>query len=161
MKILLSILFASILTACATTPKVHYVQADEAQAADYKTFSIEKIAAKGLNPKAMATVSKAIKHALQVKGMTYQENNADLLVEFGIGIKQVQEVRLKVIPIAGTTYTGHILEDSTYATLLINISDTQNQKHLWHMSGSRKIEKTNRSQSDINEDFVNLLNNFK
>lgn len=162
MKLLIPLLFALLITACSSTPAgPRYQQAYDVHVEDYKTFAIEKIDVKGLNPEAMLKVGKAIKHALEARGLTYQKDNAELLIEYGVGIKHVQEVKLKVIPIGGNTYTDHTLEDSNYGTLLISASDTEKSKHVWYMSGSRKIENMDRSQDEVNEDFVGLFSNFK
>lgn len=161
MKILLSLMLTAFLAACSSTPNARYLQADEVTAADYKTFTLEKIDAKGLNPDAMLVAGKAIKFALESRGMTYQKENAELLIEFGVGIKQVNEVQLKVVPIGGATYTGHTLQNNQYGTLIINISDALKTKPIWYMSGSRKIENMNRSQEEINQDFIGILSNFK
>lgn len=161
MKILLSLMLTAFLAACSSTPNARYLQADEVTAADYKTFTLEKIDAKGLNPDAMLVAGKAIKFALESRGMTYQKENAELLIEFGVGIKQVNEVQLKVVPIGGATYTAHTLQNNQYGTLIINISDALKTKPIWYMSGSRKIENMNRSQEEINQDFIGILSNFK
>lgn len=149
-----------LLSACASSGPV-FQQLANTQAADYKTFSIKKIDTQGLNPEAMVKVGQALKYALEARGMIYQAEHGELLVEYAVGIKQVNEVRLEVIPIAGSSYTDHIMENNRYGNLLISLSDAKTSKQVWYLSGSRKLDNMQSSQAEINSNVVKLMQNFK
>ena len=79
MKQLIVILLSLWLTACASHQALHVRQAPGSHAEDYKTFSIQAIdKARGLNLPAMVKVGKAIKYALEQKGLTYVEQNGEI-----------------------------------------------------------------------------------
>lgn len=160
MKILFVSLMFMLLTACATQPKPHFEQAEELSINQYQTFSIEKLNVKGLHPDAMIKVGKAIKKGLEEKGLKFKWNNADLTVQYAVGVETIQNVGLKLYPVGSKIYTAHIVQDNHYATMIMNIVDESASKKVWLMSGSKKIDNLNRSQQQVDESIAKLLQNL-
>lgn len=158
-----SLLLASVLfvTACAHQPNVHVEQLDTAKQADYKSFNISSLTLKGQNIQANEKIELAIRTSLEQKGMHYSATDAQVTVQYALGIKKIQNVDLKPIAVGSAVYTSHIIKDERYATLLINIKDNKQQKNIWRLSGSRRIDDEQLPQEKINEKFSELLENFK
>lgn len=156
--LLLSIL---LVTACAHQPNVHIEQLDTAKQTDYKSFNISALIFKGQNLQANKSIELAIRTSLEQKGMTYLAKDSQVTVQYALGIKKIQNVDLKPIAVGSGVYTSHLIKDEKHVTLLLNIRDNEQQKNIWRLSGSRKIDDDQLPQEKINEKFSELLENFK
>lgn len=162
MKILSLLMLAIALVACSTTPVLQYRQAPDSHAADYQTFSIQAIQkARGLNMPAMVKVGKAIKYALEQKGLRYVEQGGELLIEYGVGIRNVNSVNMHFYPQGLGTRTQHDVESATIAKMVININDVEQQRSIWLTSGSARINGEDKSQQEINAEFIGIFSNFE
>lgn len=161
MKNTLFLSLVLFLTACASQPVPYFQQADSVKRSDYKTFSIKPVVVKSNSQVTTGTVEVAIRYALEKQGLIYDKDSKELLVEYAVGIKSVKELEFKYVPVGAGVYTGHTMKDAKYVTLVMNIQDLVQQKSVWTWSGSRKVEELKRTQQDVNNKFVELLNNFK
>lgn len=165
MKTFLYVVLVLITTACANQPSAYYKQADQTSIANYKTFSIKKLDVKGLHPDSMIRVGKAVKHALEKKGLKYVSEGGELLVRYAVGVEIIKEVDVKIHPAGSSVYTNHIVEDSLYVTLVLGISDTRDPQVdpnvIWFMSGSKKVDDLSKPQEQINQKFESIFANFK
>ena len=148
-------------TACATQPKAHFEQAEGTSIAQYKTFSIEKLDVKGLHPDAMVKVGKAVKQALEQKGLSFVWEDGDITVQYAVGVKSVQNLVLKHYPVGNQIYTGHLLEDNYYATMILYLVDEEAKKQVWMMSGSKRIDNLDSSQEQVNQTIQAVFENLK
>ena len=161
MKILL-LMILGMLSACSTTQVLQYRQAPDSHAADYQTFSMKAIQnARGLNMPAMAKVGKAIKNALEKKGLRHVEQGGELLIEYGVGIRNINSLNLHFYPQGLGTRTQHDIESETIAKMVININDAEKQRSIWLTSGSARIDGEEHSQQQINEKFIKIFSNFE
>jgi hypothetical protein len=157
-----SLLLVSVLfvTACAHQPNLHIEQLDASIQTDYQSFNISSLTLKGQNIQENDKIELAIRTSLEQKGMSYSTNDAQVTVQYALGIKKIQNVDLKPIVVGSGVYTSHLIKDEKYATLLINIRDNKQQKNIWRLSGSRRIDDEQLPQGKINEKFSELLENF-
>lgn len=158
---LLLILVSSLFTACASQTVMDYKQADSVSISQYKTFSIKPLNIKGHDTKVEAVLEIGIKSALEKRGLTYLESNADIEVQYAGGVKSTQAVDLKPVSVGSAVYTSHDVVSQTRATLVINIQDTKTNENVWRSSGSRIIGEKKVPQADINSGFVKIFQNFK
>ncbi len=152
---------ALFISGCAMQPVPAYQQSEGSHRSDYNTFTIKPVLVKRNSQLASKKIEIAIQYALQQQGLNFVKEGGQLSVEYGFGLKSIQELELKMYPVGSKMYTGHILNDALYATLVVNIVDVTQNKSIWLMSGSRKIDEMKRSQQQVNDKFVSLLSNFK
>lgn len=155
-----ALLLTVFLTACAS-PALNYTQSDDLSIAQYKTFSVKTLDIKGHNSKTEKVVDIALRDALEKRGLTYSQDNADIEVQYAVGVKSTQAVDLKPVSIGSGVYTSHNVVANTRATIVINIHDTKKNENVWRASGSQTISSDEIPQSAINEEFANILQNFK
>lgn len=162
MKVIFTLFVVLCLSGCAAQQALTVRQAPGSHAQDYKSFSIQVInKARGLNLPAMVKVGKAIKYALEQKGLMYVEQNGELLVEYGVGLRNTNEVNLHFYPAGMTMRTQHDVEEATIAKMVININDVKQKRSIWLVSGSAKVDDEEKSQDEINKVFVGIFSQFE
>lgn len=153
---------AWLLAACSVNAPMDYRQSPDRHAADYQTFTLKAIDhVKGTTPKAMGRVGQAIQYALEQKGLRYVDNDAQLLVEYAVGVKNTQKLNMQYYPTGQGMYTRHDVASATVAKLVININDVADKRSIWLSSGSSEITQQERTQEEINQVFVTIFKNFK
>ena len=59
------------------------------------------------------------------------------------------------------TRTQHDVESATIAKMVININDVEQQRSIWLTSGSARIDGEDKSQQEINAEFIGIFSNFE
>ncbi len=161
LRTLMLILVSTLFTACASQTAMDYKQADSVSLSQYKSFSIKPLDIKGHDTKVEAVLEIGIKSALEARGLTYLESNADIEVQYAGGVKSTQAVDLKPVSVGSAVYTSHDVVSQTRATLVINILDTKTNESVWRSSGSRVIGEDKVPQAKINSSLETIFQNFK
>jgi len=161
LRFLMLALISTLITACASQPAMNYKQADAASLSQYSSFSIKPLQIKGHDVKNEKVVEIALRSALEERGLIFSENNANLEVQYAVGVKSTQSVDLKPVSIGSAVYTSHDIVSNTRATVVINIQDTKTNQNVWRSSGSQTIREGKIPQVDINAEFAKILQNFK
>lgn len=151
----------TLMTACASQPAMDYKQADATSLSQFSSFSIKPLKVKGHDHKTEKVVEIALRAALEGRGLTFSETDADLEVQYAAGVKSTQSVDLKPVAIGSAVYTSHDVVSNTRATVVINIQDTKTNQNVWRSSGSQTIREGKIPQADINSEFAKILQNFK
>lgn len=154
-------LIATLMTACASQSAMDYHQADAISLSQFNSFSIKPLKVKGHNHKTEEAVETALRAALEARGLTFSETDADLEVQYAAGVKSTRAVDLKPVAIGSAVYTSHDVVSNTSATIMINIQDTKTNQNVWRSSGSQTIREGKIPQADINAEFSKILQNFK
>lgn len=160
-RVLMLAFISTLITACASQPALDYQQADSTSISQYSSFTIKPLNVKGHNHKTEAVVEIALRAALEGRGLTFSESDADLEVQYAAGVKSTQSVDLKPVAIGSAVYTSHDVVSNTQATLLINIQDSKTNKNVWRSSGSQTIREGKIPQAEVNSEFAKILQNFK
>ena len=84
-----------------------------------------------------------------------------LLVEYGVGLRNTNEVNLHFYPTGMAMRTQHDVGQATIARMVININDVEQQRSIWLASGSSKIEGEEKTQGEINQALVDIFTNFE
>ena len=161
LRSLMLILISALFTACASQTAMDYKQSDSVSLSQYKSFSIKPLDIKGHDTKVESVLEIGIKSALESRGLTYLESNADIEVQYAGGVKSTQAVDLKPVSVGSAVYTSHDVVSQTRATLVINIQDTKTNENVWRSSGSRVIGEDKVPQAKINSSLEKIFQNFK
>lgn len=126
----------------------------------YNTYTIRALKVRSKSETIKQKINMALMIALDNKGLRLVEGGADLEVQYVLGIKV--EEGLKLEPITGQQSDFKFLDtaDKEFTILMINIVDMDTRKPVFRISASKKKSSYEDSQGQINSAISSLLKSF-
>jgi len=134
-----------------------YVLDRKAPFAHYRTFSIRPLTVRSKSKNTKQKINTAIMLALKDKGLRLVNDNADLEVQYILGVKKEDELELE--PIEGRQARVEFTKNGNkeLIVLMINIIDTSSGKPIYRISASKKSSVFEESQGNLNMGIASLL----
>ncbi|MGB0496617.1 MAG: ATPase, T2SS/T4P/T4SS family, partial [Kangiellaceae bacterium] len=126
----------------------------------YNTYKIQPLTVRARSERTKQKINTAIMMALNDKGLRLVEGHADLEVQYVLGIKVEEGLRLE--PISGQRSNLKSIQtpDKEMIMLMINIIDNQSQKPVFRVTASKKKALYEENQGQLNKGLASLLVEF-
>lgn len=123
----------------------------------YQTYSIKPINAKGGNEATTQKLNMSLMIALDNKGLKLVEHGADLEVQYALGIKREESLKLESVTGKPERFNYMRNDDKELTTLMINIVDLTTKKAVFRISATKKKSVYSEGQRQLNEGMAALL----
>jgi len=94
------------------------------------------------------------------KGLRLIDVGGDLEVQYTLGLKREESLKLESISGKPEKYNYMDKDDKEYTTMMINVVDTSSKKPVFRISASKKKESYQESQGQLNAGISSLLQGF-
>ncbi len=127
---------------------------------NFRTYSIRALKVREKSGTIKQKISTAIMMALDNKGLRMVDHGADLDVQFALGIKV--EESLKLEPVAGQKSQFNYIDanDKKFRILMINIVDIERKTAVYRITASKTRTAYEESQRELNVSISDLLKKF-
>jgi twitching motility protein PilU len=123
----------------------------------YQTYSIKPLKAKTYKQSTTQKVNMALMMALDSKGLRLVNQGGDLEVQYALGVKRIESLKLESISGKSERYNYMNNDDKEFTTLMINIVDTSSDKPVFRITATKKKSVYLESQRQLNEGLTSLL----
>ena len=126
----------------------------------YNTYKIQPLTVRTRSERTKQKINTAIMMALNDKGLRLVEGHADLEVQYVLGIKVEEGLRLE--PVSGQRSNLKNIQnpDKEMIMLMVNIIDNQSQKPIFRITASKKKALYEENQGQLNKGLASLLSAF-
>lgn len=126
----------------------------------YETFRVSplKVEFRDENDENIAT--EAIAYALKAKGLREVTGQADIQVQYVLGIKSTVGLGLEPVADEGESFNKYQPETEEHAMLVVNIVDSRTRKPVYRLTASRKLSDHRYDQDGLNRQFEKMLSSF-
>jgi hypothetical protein len=126
----------------------------------YNTYKIQPLTVRTRSERTKQKINTAVMMALNEKGLRIVEGHADLEVQYVLGIKVEEGLRLE--PVSGQRSNIRSIQDpdKEMIMLMINIIDNQSQKPVFRVTASKKKALYEEDQGQLNKGLASLLSAF-
>jgi len=126
----------------------------------YHTYKIQPLTVRARSERTKQKINTAIMMALNAKGLRLVEGHADLEVQYVLGIKLEEGLRLE--PVSGQRSNLKNIQnpDKEMIMLMVNIIDNQSQKPIFRVTASKKKALYEENQGQLNKGLASLLSAF-
>lgn len=123
----------------------------------YNTYSIKPLKAKSHTEATTQKVNMALMMALDNKGLRLVDHDGDLEVQYALGIKRSESLKLESISGKPERFNYMNNDDKEYTTLMINVVDMSSKKAVFRLAATKKKSVYLESQRQLNEGMSALL----
>ena len=108
----------------------------------------------------LQVLNDALSTCFHRKGYRKIEQHADIDIQYVLGIKE--DDQLTLVPMEGEEdpFSSIYKDSESHASLLVNIIDGRTKKPVWRLNYSRKLSGPLHSQSEINDEFDIIMQDF-
>ncbi|MCP4008986.1 MAG: PilT/PilU family type 4a pilus ATPase [Proteobacteria bacterium] len=133
----------------------------EAPFDEYMTFRIQPLKVSDeQRADQVKLLSKALLAALKSKGLRFNNESADIVIQYVYELKDIKGPQLESTKLKPRTLSEKMAVPKKDAALTINIRDINNDTDIWRLSVTRRLSASLQTQSDYNEDMVKVLKKF-
>ncbi len=133
----------------------------DAQFEDYKRFRIQPLKVDDeQRPDQVKLLSKAILAALEDKGLSYQNDNADIVVQYLYKLNDIDGPQLESTKLKRRTLSDRLTVLKKDATLTINIRDVSADADIWRLTVTRRLSDKLQTQEDYNKDIALIFKKY-
>jgi len=129
----------------------------EAAFEHYQTYTIKPLKAKSNTEATTQKVNMALMMALDNKGLRLVDHDADLEVQYALGIKREESLKLESVSGKPERFDYMSSDDKEYTTLMINIVDLTTEKAIFRIAATKKKSVYLESQRQLNDGISALL----
>jgi twitching motility protein PilU len=129
---------------------------------NYQTFTLKRVKVTDWPEKlnhVIGLLENGLRHALTTKGLTEVEHDADVLIQYVLGTRQVQ-LALQDIDNPVSANTDVHAEVSLRGMLAVNVVDQSSGKAVWRVTASRTLMERHLDQTAADADCQELLAEF-
>jgi len=126
----------------------------------YETFRVSPMKVEFRDEKDEGMVNEAIAYGLKVKGLREVSGQADVQVQYALGIKSTTGLGLEPVADEGESFAQYKPETEEHAMLVINIIDSRSRKPVYRLTASRRLSDHRYEQDGLNRQFEKLLSSF-
>ncbi len=133
----------------------------EAPFDEYMRFRIQPLKVDDeLRADQIKLLSKAILSAMKSKGLRFDNENADIVVQYVYELKDIDGPQLESTKARRRTLSDKMVIPKKDATITINIRDVDADTDVWRLTLTRRLPSKIQTQSDYNEDLATVLKKF-
>ncbi|MCP4010299.1 MAG: DUF4136 domain-containing protein, partial [Proteobacteria bacterium] len=133
----------------------------EAPFDEYTTFRIQPLKVSDeQRADQVKLLSKALLAALKSKGLRFNSESADIVIQYVYELKDIKGPQLESTRLKPRTLSEKMAVPKKDAALTINIRDINNDTDIWRLSVTRRLSASLQTQSDYNEDMIKVLKKF-
>jgi len=123
----------------------------------YHTFSITPLTVRAKHPDTKKKINHALIHALNSHGLHLSSHNADIDVQYVLGLKVEEGLALESIEGKQSNFEHFIPETKEQAMLVINVLDTRSKKPIYRITAVRKMADFGEPQASLDAGMTALL----
>lgn len=158
-RLLPSLLFALLLTACAGSDP-EKVSVSPAADGHQSTFFIEAVRTQGHRLDLEERFDHAVRQALEAKGYRYQQGQGELRVLYALGLERQTGVIQRPIATQDGVVSQTQIADSDLARLVMRIIDENSRQVLFEAQLSSQVQDPNLGQAAFDRELAKLLAAF-
>jgi twitching motility protein PilU len=151
---------ASDLAQEASAPGSEFSINREAPFEKYSTYTLKLMKVDSKSEIANQKLNMALMMALDNKGLRLVNGGGDIEVQYALGIKREESLKLESISGKSDRYDYMNHEDKAYTTLMVNIVDTESKKAVFRVAARKKKATYQENQRELNAGVGVLLKNF-
>jgi len=144
----------------STAPSVGFSIDKNAPFETYTSYSIKPLKINETTQAPTQKLNMALILSLDNKGLRLVSEGGDLEVQYALGIKREEGLRLEEISGQKERFDYSKSEDKEHTTIMINIVDTHIKKAIFRITASKKKSIYQESQGAINSGIKALLKKF-
>lgn len=139
------------------TSTSEFVISDSAPFDHYHTFSIQPLTVRAKRSDTKRRINTAIIYALGQRGLELKTTNADIEVQYVLGLKVEESLALEEIEGQQNNFDHFIPETKEQAMLVINVLDNHSKKPIFRITAVRRVDDFHESQEQLNKGIAMLL----
>lgn len=134
-----------------------FVINDSAPFDHYHTFSISPLTVRAKRADTKKRINTALISALNARGLELKSQDADIDVQYVLGLKVEESLALEAIEGQQNNFKHFIPETKEQAMLVINVMDNHNKKPIFRITAVRQVNDFNENQAQLNKGIAMLL----
>lgn len=133
---------------------------ENAPFSSYSTYTISPLKVKARTEETKQKINMAIMMAMDDKGLSLVEDNADVDIQYALGLKVEEGMGLEPINGQSSETTAIKSENKEYSTLVINVMDVDTRKSVFKLAFNKNKHGYEESQSELNAEMKLLMSKY-
>lgn len=123
----------------------------------YRSYRVKPLEVETAANADVALLVRALGYAMEDKGLTEDEQNADLELRFSFGMRSVKKLELVPVDDAAQVLRHFRGGDAQHAMLVISVVDVRTERQVYRVAALRRLPQRNESEIAVNQQICELL----